>query len=350
MELDYLQALMGGTLAEEPTSEYRDIWVIAETRQGKLAAITRELLGGGRDLATTLGARVACVLLGDGVSSLAGEAIACGSDSVYVLDDPLLADYRTETYVGPLAALIGEKKPEIVLLGATARGRDLAPRLATRLNTGLLSECVSLSLDETERLLLGTRGTYGGIWLTTVACPTARPQMATVRPGCLRLPPPDSSREGTVEQVEVSLSQADVVSMIEAAEAPPIAVPLTEARVVVCGGRGVGGAEGFELLEELADAAGGVVAASRSAVELGWASRDCMVDVAGNQVRPDLYIAVGISGVFPHRIATRGVRCLAAINKDPHAPILRRADYGIIGDWRQVVPELITAIREARRQ
>jgi len=350
MDLDYLQALMGGTLAETPADSYRDIWVIAETRQSRLAQVTRELLGRARELADLLGVHVATVLIGHNTSGLAGEAVAHGSDVVYILDDALLADYRTETYVKPLASLIEEKKPEIVIMGATARGRDLAPRLATRLKTGLISECVALDVDETERLLLGTRPTYGGMLLTTVACPKARPQMATALPGCFHALPPDHNREGTVEDIAVSVTEADIVGRFEPTQAAQPKMSVTDAPVIVAGGRGIAGSEGFTQLEELAMLLGGTVAASHSAVEFGWAPREHMVDITANHVHPDLYIAVGISGAFPHRMATRGTRCLVAINTDARAPIFRQADYGIIGDWREVIPELIHAVKEAKTQ
>ena len=350
MGLDYLQALMGGTLEETPSAEDRGIWVVAETRNGALAGVTQETLGCARELADMLGVHVATVILGHNVSGLAADAIARGSDLVYIGDAPLLADYRTETYVKPLADLVTEKKPEIVLLGATARGRDLAPRLAARLSTGLISECVALDLDESERLLLGTRVTHGGAMLATVACPKARPQIATVLPGHLHALPPDPYRSGTTEEITLTVSDSDVISAVEPAQAPPHHQPLAGARIIVAGGRGMGGAEGFKLLEELADLLGGEVAASRSAVEFGWAPRERMIDVTGNLVHPDLYIAIGISGAFPHRLATRGTRCLVAINKDANAPIMRRADYGIAGDWHEIVPEVIRAIKEANEQ
>lgn len=347
MELDYLQALMGGTLQEEsPAASFRDIWVVAETRRGRLAVATLEILGRAREMADMLGVRVACVIMGHDVSALATGAIACGADRVFVGDAQSLAARRGETHLAPLADLIVQKKPEIVLLSATTFGRDLAPRLAVRLKTGLLSECIALDIDESERLLLGTRAIYNGILLNTVTCPVARPQMATVLPGYLRSMPADPYRQGTVEQMDVD-SAGEPLSKIERAQAPKRDIALGDARVIVAGGRGMGGPEGFAQLEELAGLLRGVVAASRSAVEFGWAPRQRMVDIAGNAVHPDLYIAVGISGAFPHRIAIRGTRCLIAINKEAKAAIFDKADFGIIGDWREVLPALIAAIKEA---
>lgn len=349
LDLDYLQQLMGGTVEKSPQEAWRDIWVIAETRGGTLASVTREALGRAHDLAAMLGAHVVAVLIGHRVQALAADAIAYGADIVHVADHPLMADYRVETYTRVLAGLITEKKPEIVLLAATTRGRDLAPRLATRLKTGLLSECIALDIDESERLLLATRPTHQGMMMATVACPTARPQIATVRGGCLRALPADTSREGTIMQTSVTLDESDTTTTIEPAARPVHRVPLTDARIVVGGGRGIGGAEGFAILQQLADALGGDVAASRSAVELGWATPERMVDVTATHIHPDLYVAVGISGSFPHRFALRGTRCLVAINHDAHAPIMKRADYAIEGDWREVVPALISSIKEAQQ-
>lgn len=348
MDLDYLQQLMGGTLDAQPQQEHRDILVVGETRGATLAQITCQCLGRARELADLLGVRVATVLIGNGVAALANEAIACGSDALYIADSPDLAVYDAQTVCALLADLIGQRKPEIVLFGATARGRDCAPRLAARLETGLLSECVALDVDESERLLLGTRATWDNLMLSTVACPTARPQIATVRPGCLRAAAPDRSRTGTVEQIAAPAVSAAATS--EPVARQRLHAPLAEARVIVCGGRGIGGAEGFALLDELATLLDGEVAATRSAVEFGYAPRSQMIDIAGTAVRPALCIAVGASGAFPFRAALRGTRCLVAVNTDRQAPIMARADYAIAGDYRTVVPELIRAIRETQRQ
>lgn len=347
MELDYLQALMGGTLEEAPADSWRGIWVVAETRRNALAQVTREILGRGRELADTLGARLTSVLLGNDVASLAAEVIACGSDAAYVASSPMLAEYRTETFTKVLSDLILDKKPEAVLLGATARGRDLAPRLAARLGTGLLADCVGLDVDASERVVLGTRETHKGLMMSTAACAAARPQIATVRPGCLRAAAPDRTREGAIEEAPVHLTESDLIAEVDPIVIARQPLPLMDAPLVVAGGRGMGGSDGFKLLEELARVTGGTVAATRAAVESGWASRQQMVDITGNRIHPDLYVAVAIAGAFPQRIATRGTKCLVAINRDPNAPIFKRCDYGIVGDWQVVVPELIRAIKEA---
>lgn len=352
MDLDYLQQLMGGALEEQPQDEHRGILVVAETRGDRLARVTCEILGRARELADLLGVRLATVLIGHNDGALAGaladDAIARGSDTVYVADAPVLAVYDAPSHCDLLGCLIEEKKPEIVLAAATARGSDWAPRLAARLNTGYLSACVALDIDENERVLVGTRATWDNLMLSSVVCPRARPQIATVRPGCLRAPAPERGRSGSVEPVE--MSGAGAMASAPAEHVPPTRqrAPLAEARVVVCGGRGIGGAEGFALLEELAALLDGEVAATRSAVELGWAPRSCMVDITGTAIRPALCIVIGSSGAFPLRMATRGTRCLVAINTDCEAPIMRRADYAIVGDYRTVVPDLINSLRETR--
>jgi electron transfer flavoprotein alpha subunit len=247
-----------------------------------------------------------------------------------------------------LSGLISGRRPEAVLIGATARGHDLAPRLAARLGVGLLSDCIALDMDAGERVLLGTRETHGGLMLATMACPIARPQMATVRPGVLRAPIADRARQGSVEDVPVDISSGDIATEISAAAIPRPVWSLHDAPVVVVGGRGMDGAGGFAGLAELAAGLGGVVAASRSAVEQGWAAPGQMVDIAGASVQPDLLLAVAMSGAFPERMAMRGARLVVAINRDPAAPILSHCDYGIAGDWREIVPELLRAVREAR--
>ena len=336
MGLDYLQALMGGALTETPAAAYRDIWVVAETRGTALAAVTCDTIGRARELADMLGARVETALFGSGVTSLANEAIACGSDAVLLGDAAILAPYRLEVYVKLLAEVIAQRKPEIVLLGATSLGRDLAPRLAARLKTGLLSECVALDVDEAERLLIGTRRTHNGALLCAATCPTARPQIATVRPGSLSAYLPDRMRTGTIEQLAIPTDTV-VTTSVEPARLPPEPAPLATARIVVAGGRGMGGREGFSALEELAALLGAAVGATRSAVELGWAPLQRMIDVTG------------VSVSFPQPMATRSARCLVAINRDANAPIMRRADYAIVSDWRDVVPELIQAIKKVQQ-
>ncbi|MFQ6057546.1 MAG: electron transfer flavoprotein subunit alpha/FixB family protein [Anaerolineae bacterium] len=343
MDLDYLQALMGEV--EEEEVAYRHVWVVAETRDG-VVPITLELLGAARELADMLGVYVQAALLGHGVQELAQPLIHHGADTVYLADDPALAPYRAEAYAQVLAQLVEERRPEILLLGATDLGNDLAPRLAQRLGTGLITGCTELAIDESQRLLLATYPTYQGRLMATAVCPDRRPQMATLRPGAFRPAFADEYREGTVEPVAVSIDETalrtrvgDVIAETQREE------PLRRARVVVAGGRELGGPEGFALLEELAKWLGGVVGASREAVDEGWVSADRAVGgVGGVTIQPDLYLACGISGGIQHYLGVRDARFIVAINQDPRAPIFRFADVGVVGDPHQVVQALIEAL------
>lgn len=341
MDLDYLQALLGEIPPAEEVS-YRGIMVVAEKTNDGLARVSLELLGRARELADALGARVSAALLGDNRQPLAEMLIAYGADTVYLADDPALAVYRTAPYARILADLINSKRPEIVLFGATALGRDLAPRLAARLRVGLITDALSLELDEAERLLLATKAQYEGRLLVTLACPKAKPQMVTVKPGVLRLPPADTCREGAIETISVALEEGDLnvqVGPLQAVGEKP--VNLEAARVIVSGGRGLGGPEGFALLRQLAQALGGQIGASRGAVEAGWIGKEHWVGIMGHHVSPDLYIACGISGASQHRLGMKGSRCVVVINTDPQAPFFRYADYGLVGDYRQIIPALL---------
>lgn len=330
----------------EEAVEHMHVWAVAELEGESLAPISYELVGAARDLADLLGVRVEGVLLGKDVERLAQELIWRGADTVYVLEGDGLARYRTEAYTQVLGDLISEKRPEIVLLGATDIGEDLAPRLAQRLETGLLPDCSKLEVDQAERVLLGTRPTYDGELMVTNVCPETRPQIATVRPGVIEPFPPNEGRTGQVERTPISLLEeevrAKVVEVVEEARKPS----LQGARVVVAGGRGVGGAEGFHLLEELAQALGGAVGASRGAFDEGWVGKEYWVGGAGGtSVAPDLYIACGISGAIQHYLGIKDAKFIVTINKDPHAPIFKFADIGIVGDLHEVVPALIEELR-----
>lgn len=341
MDLDYLQALMGEAPAAEEES-YRGILVVAERSGRGVARVSLEILGRARELADGLGTRVSAVVIGQDVEALAPELIARGADVVYLAADPALGVYRTATYCRVLAELVAAKRPEMVLLGATSQGRDLAPRLAARLGTGLMPDALTLELDESERLLLATNVQHGGNLLVTLAVPTAKPQIATVRPGALRAPAADRYREGTVETVDVALDEPDARVAAEVLEAAGTKAPdLGGARVVVAGGRGLGGPDGFDLVSRLATALGGAVGASRGAVEAGWIGRDHWVGIMGHHVSPDLYVACGIRGAVQHRLGMKSSKCVVAINSDPEAPFFRFADYGLVGDYREMIPALL---------
>lgn len=322
-----------------------DVWVFAELRGGKPAPVSIELLGEGRKLADGTGARLCAVLLGVGVGALADELARHGAETVYLADHPLLAEYSTDAYATVVADAIRGFRPGIFLLGATHLGRDLAPRVAARVGTGLTADCVELAIDPEDGKLLQTLPAFGGKLMATIACPEKRPQMATVRPGVMEKAPRNDSGKGEVVPLKVSLAKGDirthVVRRIPRAAAE---VSLEDAPVIVAGGRGMGGPEGKALLEELAARLGGVVGASRAAVESGWADRSRMVGQTGTTVRPRLYIACGISGAAQHVTGMQGAEVIVAINEDGGAPIFDIADYRIVGDVREVVPCLLEAL------
>jgi electron transfer flavoprotein alpha subunit len=272
--------------------------------------------------------------------------IAYGADKVLLADDPALAEYQPRIQVKILADLVEQYRPEILLLAATSLGNDLAPRLAQRLDTGLISHCIKLDLDMAERLLLGTFSVLGGEVYHTVACPEARPQMATLQPGAFSAPYEDPSRSGDVQRVEIDVEgvggRLTWTGLSAAAELP--AVPLSKARVVVSAGRGMGDADGFALVEGLAKALGGVAAGSRGAFDEGWIAEEQVVGVGGQSIAPDLYIACGVSGDIYHYFGLRDAKFIVAINSDENAPLMKVANLAIVGDARQVIPAMLGAL------
>lgn len=332
-------------------ADYRGVGVFAETRHGGLAKVARELLGCGRALAQARGVSLTAYLIGHQVQPLAQELVAYGADQVVVVDDERLAGYRTAPYCRALASVIQQQKPEIVLIGATGIGRDLAPRVANRLKTGLTADCTGLAIEEGTGLLLQTRPAFGGNVMATIVCPNHRPQMATVRPGVMKPLPRDDQRRGTITTVKVAFKETDLkVVLRDVIRQPGKKVDLSEATIIVSGGRGVGGSKGFEALRDLADALGGEVGASRAAVDSGWIDHDHQVGQTGKSVSPRLYIACGISGAIQHLAGIAGADFIVAINRDPQAPIMKAADVAIVGDLHQVVPLLAAEIRRARQE
>ncbi|MFQ6016465.1 MAG: electron transfer flavoprotein subunit alpha/FixB family protein [Anaerolineae bacterium] len=345
-DLSYYEALMGELEEEDELSAYRHVWVVAESRDGSLAAISHELLGAARDIADRLGVYVQAVLMGHQVRELSRALIQLGADTVYVADDPALAQYQVEAYAVVLAELINERKPEIVLLGATDLGRDLAPRLAQRLGTGLVTDCVQLEIDESQRQLLTTRASHDDRLLTTLAIPRHRPQIATLRPGVFRPALPDEYHQGDVEEIVVDVPESALrTKLLRVSEGAERAVPLSKAKVIVAGGRGMGDAKSFAMLEELAELLGGEVAGSLGAVEEGFVSAERKVDATGHRVAADLYIACGISGSTQHYLGMKEAKYVVAINRNPQAPIFERANVGLVGDVHQILPLLIEEIR-----
>ncbi|MBM3187952.1 MAG: electron transfer flavoprotein subunit alpha [Chloroflexi bacterium] len=324
---------------------YRGVWVWVEQFGGKAASISWEMMGQGRRLADELGVPLTACVLGHGMEAMARQAVAYGADRVFLADDPALAVYRTAPYARILVDLVRAHKPEIFLLGASSRGRDLAGSVATDLYTGLTADCTGLEIEPGTRLLRQTRPAYGGNIMATILTPDHRPQMATVRHRVFEAPKPDERREGQIVPVDVGVSEEDIVSKVVEFIAESEEVNIADARIIVSGGRGVGGPEGFEPLRELAHVLGGALGASRAAVDEGWIPYAHQVGQTGRTVRPDLYIACGISGAIQHRAGMSTARVIVAINKDPEAPIFDIATYGLVGDLFQIVPALTEQLR-----
>ena len=332
-----------------------EVWVFAEQEDGSLHDVVLELCGKARQLADRLGVRVGAVLPGSNLDDLPQRLIAHGADNVYLVDNERLAHYQTGSYARVLTTLIEKHKPQIVMYGATPLGRDLAPRVASTLRAGMTADCTDLEIDDVkdprsdtvhEKLLLQIRPAFGGNIIATIVNFDQWPQMATVREGVMPLLEPDPSREGRVisEQVEIDLSLL-ALKLIER-HIEPRTVNLKGARVIVAGGAGVGSKENFRVIHELAGVIGGAVGASRAAVDSGYIGKEHQVGQTGTTVRPALYIAAGISGAIQHRAGMEESAKIIAINKDPNAPILSLAHYGIVGDLNKVIPMMIKALRE----
>jgi electron transfer flavoprotein alpha subunit len=328
--------------------EKPQIWVFMEQRGGVLHEVGLELLGKARELAAASGGTVAALLLGAKVAVLADRVITHGADLVLVAEHPLLEPYRLLPYTAVLAQACRERRPSILLFGATAMGMELAPRLAARLNTGLSAHCVDLRLDAEGNLLQMVPGWGGGV-VATIRCPAHRPQMATVMPGVMKKCEP-SRRSGQVITLTVG-EDMDVSGprVLEVHREAPKARPLEAAEVVIAGGFGIGGKEGWKLLEELAGLLGGAVGATRPPVDEGWALEEQMIGQSGKTVRPRLYIGVGISGMSHHVVGMDGSEFVVAINSDPKAPIFQVADILIVGDFREIIPPLLEEIRHRRK-
>ena len=328
-------------------AEYKDVLILGEVTDGKLAAITCELLGCGRRLANELGEKLSAVLIGSGVSDTAKQAIAFGADKVYVVDDPLLKDYRTDPYVAVTKKVIEQVMPQILLLGQTSIGRDLAPRLAFRLGTGLSMDCVELSIDPQTKLLLQTRAVYGGNARATFTCEADRPQIATVRPKAMSPLERDDSRQGEIVVLEAAIDPSTIrIEVLEKVKEEVEGVKLEDAEAVVCGGRGIGGAEGFKQLEDLAKVLKGAVGATRPPCDNGWVPATIQVGLTGKIVTPDIYIAVALSGSSQHMTGCSGAKNIIAINKDTEANIFREARFGLAADWKQALPAFTEKVKE----
>lgn len=327
-------------------AEYKGVWVFAEQRERVLQKVSLELLGEGRKIADKLGVKLTALLLGHNVGDLAKELVAFGADEVLVADHELLSHYTTDGYTKVICDLAKERKPEIIFIGATYVGRDLGPRVAARLTTGLTADCTSVDVEEGTGNLMATRPAFGGNLMATIACPDHRPQMATVRPGVFAKLEKDEARTAAIENVKVDLKEEDIrTKVVEIVKEAKDIVDIGEAEFIVSGGRGVGKAEGFELLKELADVLGGTVAGSRAAVDNAWIDKRAQVGQTGQTVKPKIYIACGISGAIQHLAGMQDSDYIIAINKDENAPIMKIADLAIVGDLYKVVPELIAQLK-----
>lgn len=328
-------------------SDHQGVWVFAEQRAGVLNRVSVELISKARDLAQERGQTVTAVLIGDRVTPLADTLIGFGADQIYLAEDKQLADYHTRAYARILAQLIQAHKPEILLMGATHIGRDLAPRVSRRVGCGLTADCTELSIDSDEGILWQTRPAFGGNIMATIANRYSRPQMATVRPGVMEAVPVPG-HQGTVVKHQPALDAADMgTRILETVKVASSGGDLAAARIIVAGGRGLNDASGFETLRELAEVLGAEVAGTRVAVEEGWIPASQQVGQTGLTVRPELYIACGLSGAIQHRAGMLDSKFIVAINKDPLAPIFKVADWGIVGDLFTVVPELTHQIQAA---
>ncbi|MEA2642510.1 MAG: electron transfer flavoprotein alpha subunit [Chloroflexota bacterium] len=334
------------TEAARDFSDHKGIWVYVQHRAGVAAPVAWQLLGVGRTMAQQVGVPVAAVVLGSNVKHLCDEAIANGADTVYYIDDPVLNDYRTQPYAYGMASLIRKYKPEVVLYGSTIHGRDVAGAVATMVKTGLAADATQLEIEEEGHLLHASRPDFGGKLMSTILCKRHRPQMATCRPGVFPTPDPDPARKGEVISESLGLTEDDVLTRVLEFIPETRHVDLSNAEIIVSGGRGLGGPKSFDILYDLAEAVSGVVGASRAAVMAGWIPYQHQIGQTGQTVRPRIYIACGISGAIQHLVGMQESDIIIAINSDPEAPILKMADYGIVGDMFQIVPALTRRLKE----
>ncbi len=331
-------------------SAYSGIWVFVEQREGVVAGVSYELLGKGRELADQLSCNLSAVLFGSELGSLAEELIYYGADQVIEIDDPALKNFRDERYSEALIYLAQKYHPAIILTGATVMGRSFIPRVAVKLNTGLTADCTGLSIDDETGNLMQTRPAFGGNIMATILTANHRPQMATVRHKVMDPLPRDDTRSGTVIREEFSFElEEDQTRFISFEKEKTNLINITDASIIVSGGRGVKDAKNFAMLEELAEALDGAVGASRAAVDSEWIAYSHQVGQTGKTVKPSIYIAVGISGAIQHLAGMSSADYIVAINKDPDAPIFKVADLGIVGDLFELVPKLIKRIKEVRR-
>ena len=340
--------------------EYKGVYVFAQQVDNEVSSIALELIGKGKDLAKDLNTTVTAVLVGSNVMGLTEILGEYGADRVIVVDDPELKEYRTEPYTHALASVIEKYKPDVFLIGATAIGRDLGPRVCARIHTGLTADCTQLDIgdfplvptpgkEQKHNQLLMTRPAFGGNTIATIACPEFRPQMATVRPGVMQKLPREAGRKAEIEEFNPGfVPNEKYVEIMEVVKAVSNVADIMDAKILVSGGRGVGSPENFKILDELAEAIGGTVSCSRAVVDAGWKPKDLQVGQTGKTVRPHVYFAIGISVAIQHVAGMEESDIIIAINKDESAPIFDVADYGVVGDLNKIVPVLTQKIKEAK--
>lgn len=338
--------------AAESINQTPEVWVFAE-QEGRIAnPVAFELLGKGRTLAEAVEGRLIAVLLGHQVETLISSMFAYGADKVIVIDDPILTDYRTYPYCAGLVKLVRSYAPDILLLGATTLGRDLAGAVAAAIETGLTADCTELTIDPQTGLMAQTRPAFGGNVMATIVCRERRPQMATVRPRVFKTPTPDFGRRGEIVKETLDVQEEDVptkvIDFIPRESQDEVGIETAD--ILVAGGRGLGGAENFAILQTLAELLGGDVAASRPPVEMGWIPFSRQVGQSGKTVRPRLFLAVGVSGAVQHTAGMSQSDLIVAVNSDPDAPIFKVADFGLVGDLFELVPAIIAAVRQAKRE
>ncbi|MDR1589599.1 MAG: electron transfer flavoprotein subunit alpha [Oscillospiraceae bacterium] len=326
-------------------SLYHDVWVFAEQRDGALMSVSVELLGEGAKLAGEIGCKLCAVLCGENVEGLIDEIFEYGADKVYYASAPELKSYNTDAYTKVVYQAIVKYKPEVVLLGATHIGRDLGPCLAVQCGTGLTADCTKLDIDPEDKKLMQTRPAFGGNLMATILCPNHRPQMSTVRPGVMEKPQREPGRRGERIDLSASFKDGEIRErVLEVVKGLTEQVSLTDAKIIVSGGAGLGGPDGFGLIKQLADRLGGVVGASRATVDSGWIDHSHQVGQTGTTVKPQIYFACGISGAIQHLAGMQNSGYIVAINKNENAPIFEVADYGIVGDLYKVIPAILEVL------
>ena len=329
-------------------ADYKNIWVFIETECGKPKNVGFELINAAKPLAQEKGCELIAVVIGKDIEGVAKDAICYGADSAIIVDGPEYEYYTTDAFAKALVALVEKYKPETLMIGATNNGRDLGPRVSCRLKTGLTADCTAIAIDEETGNVAWTRPTFGGNLMATIMCPENRPQMGTVRPAVFKKGAYDEAKTGEIVKEEITVAADEIrTTLIERVKEVAESINLEEAEIIVSGGRGVGSAENFKILEDLAEALGGEVSCSRAVVDNGWKPKDLQVGQTGKTVRPQIYFAIGISGAIQHVAGMEESDLIIAINKDEDAPIFDVADYGLVGDLKKIVPQLTAALKEA---